>query len=165
MLKAILIDDEKKIIALMEGLVDWEAIGIEIIGTATSGRQGMEMILERHPDIVVTDIRMPGIDGLEMIRQLKGMGLDISFVLISGHKHFEYAHTAIKYGVENYLLKPINKQELQDNLVSVRDKILNSRDILSEQYRSGIRWRSFRERCGWNSYQSWSGGNGLPEIR
>lgn len=133
MLKAILIDDEKKIVALMERLVDWEEIGIEIIGTANSGKQGMEIIIDKEPDIVVTDIRMPGLDGLEMIRQLRDMGKNISFILVSGHKHFEYAHSAIKYGVENYLLKPINRQELRENLISIRDKILNERNVITEQ--------------------------------
>ena len=67
---------------------------------------------------------MPGMDGLELIRKLRTEGIYSAFILISGHKHFEYAHTAIQYGVENYLLKPINQEELTNNLISIRDKLL-----------------------------------------
>lgn len=133
MIKVFLIDDERKIIALIERLVDWENLGLEVVGSANSGKKGLDSIIELKPDIVITDIRMPGIDGLEMIRCVRDMGLNVHFILISGHKHFEYAQSAIKYGVENYLLKPVNKQELVDNLVNVRDKILNEKDMMLEQ--------------------------------
>lgn len=124
MLRAVIVDDEKYICILIRNLVQWEELGIEVIGEAADGKCAYELIRNERPDIVITDIRMPGMDGLELIRKLRMEGIYSAFILISGHKHFEYAHTAIQYGVENYLLKPINQEELTNNLISIRDKLL-----------------------------------------
>lgn len=130
--KAILADDEKKICMLLRELIDWEALGIEIIAEAYTGNSAYEKIRQLKPDIVVTDIRMPGMDGLEMIRRLKREGLETEFVIISGHKSFEYAHSAIQYGVSNYLLKPLTATELYENLVEVCRRILTRKNKLQE---------------------------------
>lgn len=133
MLRAVIADDEKHICMLIRSLVDWAGLGMELSGEASDGNQAYDLIRRERPDVVITDIRMPGLDGLELIRKLRDEGICPSFILISGHKHFEYAHTAIQYGVENYLLKPINQEELTRNLISIRDKILEETSTLREQ--------------------------------
>ncbi len=127
-MKAIIADDERKICMLIRELIDWQALGIEIVDEAYSGTSAYEKIRRHKPEIVITDIRMPGMDGLEMIRRLKREKLDTEFIIISGHKNFEYAHTAIQFGVSNYLLKPLTATDLYDNVLDVSRRILRRRN-------------------------------------
>ena len=130
MLKVLLVDDEKHICILLKKLVDWEAMDLTIVGEQYDGLSAYDYICTHEPEIVITDIKIPGIDGLEMIRRVREKKLNVSFILISGHKNFEYAHSAINYGVENYLLKPLNKDELTDNLISIRNRIFEEKDLI-----------------------------------
>lgn len=123
MFTALLADDEINILNLLEKLIDWNALNIEVIGKCQSGSEAYQAIISRKPDIVIIDIKMPGLSGLDVVRQIQEEGIFPNFILISGHKQFEYARSAIQYGVENYLVKPINKQELTDNLVQIIHRI------------------------------------------
>ena len=87
---------------------------MEVAGLAENGPEALELIERERPDILITDIRMPGCDGLELIRRAKELRPELEIVIISGYAHFEYAQTAIRYGVGNYLLKPIKKDELME---------------------------------------------------
>ena len=99
MLKVVIADDEKMICSLISQLLDWKALDIEIVGMAYTGIDAFEMIITKEPDIVISDIRMPGYDGLELIKRIKEAGIEVEFVMISGFKQFEYAQNAMKYGV------------------------------------------------------------------
>ena len=115
MLKVLIADDEIKVSQLVFHLIHWEELGMEVIGIVNDGVEAYEIIVEKQPDIVITDIRMPGMDGIELvektIRELE-FGKKVFFVIISGYSQFEYAQQAVKLGVEDYLLKPIKKKEL-----------------------------------------------------
>ncbi len=121
-MKVFIADDEIYVIEVLKKIVDWQAIGFEIAGTASDGVSAVNMIRESKPDVVITDIRMPGIDGLEMIKSIQQEFPDISFIIISGYKYFKYAQMAIQYGVKGYLLKPINKNELMKLLSQVNQE-------------------------------------------
>lgn len=122
MLKVIIADDEQKVCKLIHHLVDWESMGLEVAAIINDGENALKAIKEIRPDIVITDIRMPGYDGIELIRRVKEILPEVYFIIISGYSHFEYAQKAIKYGVENYLLKPIKKKELIDTLAKIIEK-------------------------------------------
>lgn len=124
MLKVLIADDEQKICQLIEKLIDWSGLNMQMIGTAENGLEALEKIQSQHPDIVITDIRMPGCDGLELIQRGKETNPKTEFIIISGYRHFEYAQTAIRYGVNAYVLKPIKKDELNEVLTKLREKIL-----------------------------------------
>lgn len=126
MYKVLIADDEKKICKLIKCLVDWEEKGMEVISVVHSGLEALEIVKAKRPDIVITDIRMPELDGLDLIRELKEAHPDISFVIISGYRQFEYARKALQYGAEDYLLKPIKEKELNQ----VLDRILLQKDAL-----------------------------------
>jgi Response regulator containing CheY-like receiver domain and AraC-type DNA-binding domain len=112
-LKVLIADDERRIAMLIQKLIDWDANNLECAGLYDDGQKAYEAILSLSPEIVVTDIRMPIVDGLEMIRRLRESGHDgLRFVIVSGYKEFEYARQALQYGVEDYLLKPVNEKEL-----------------------------------------------------
>jgi len=112
MLKAMLIDDEKWIIKSLKSSIDWFALGYEIIGEASNGLEGYDKIMSLRPDIVFTDIRMPGMDGIELMRMIYESNLDVHFVIASGYKEFELAKKAMKYGALDYCLKPFDEREI-----------------------------------------------------
>lgn len=116
MIKVLIADDEKLICRLVQALADWETLGMEVVGTAENGLEALELVKTLEPDILITDIRMPACNGLELIRRAKELRPHLEVVIISGYAHFEYAHSAIQYGVGDYLLKPIKKDELMETL-------------------------------------------------
>ena len=123
MLKVVLADDEKKVLLLMQKLIDWEGLGFEIVGTANDGMTALDLVREKTPHLLVTDIRMPGCDGIDLIRQAKQIQPGLHFIIVSGYRQFEYAQNALKYGVEGYLLKPLKQEEMVDLLIGVKDKM------------------------------------------
>ncbi|MBP1736378.1 MAG: two component transcriptional regulator, AraC family [Oscillospiraceae bacterium] len=116
---AIIADDEDKICMLIQKLVDWETLDIRVVGVANNGNDAFQMIERYRPDIVITDIRMPGLDGIQLVEKTRKLDIAASFVVISGYRQFEYAHQALKFGVEDYLLKPIKKDELTATLQKI----------------------------------------------
>ncbi len=134
MLKVLIADDERKICQLIEKLIDWKSQEMQVIATAENGMEALEVIQNYHPDIVITDIRMPGYDGLELIRMGKEINPQMEFIIISGYRHFEYAQTAIRYGVSAYILKPIKKDELNETLHKLGEKFReNTRQLSHEE--------------------------------
>lgn len=112
MLTVLLVDDEVNIIEMLNRLIDWEGLDLKLLGTAYNGHKALQIILEQHPDIVITDIRMPDLDGLALLQQVREKNINSQFIILSGYRHFEYAQNAIRYGVKEYLLKPISKTAL-----------------------------------------------------
>lgn len=131
MLRVIIADDEERICRLIKALVDWESMGMEVVGVAANGLEAIDLVKIWEPDILITDIRMPGCDGLQMIEQVRGTNPEVEIIIISGFAHFPYAQTAIKFGIGDYLLKPINKIELNQTLQKLGEKV---------RYRKASEW-------------------------
>ena len=108
----ILLDDEELIIQSLRKMISWSDLNCYIRDSANSGEKGKELIDEACPDILIADIKMPGIDGIELIRRLSGEGLKTRFILLSAYGEFEYARQAMKYNVKHYLLKPCNEEQI-----------------------------------------------------
>ncbi|WP_339256795.1 response regulator [Paenibacillus sp. FSL P2-0136] len=108
MYKVIIVDDESWAIRGISNAFDWEQYGFEISGQFTSAYQAWEAIALQEPDLVVTDIRMPEISGLDLMKRAKAQGIDSEFVIISGYAEFEYAQEALRYGALDYFLKPLD---------------------------------------------------------
>lgn len=123
MLSVVLADDENKILLLLQKLIDWESLGYEIAGTANDGLRALELVREKQPDLLITDVRMPGCSGIELIQRAKDLQPNLHFIIISGYRKFEYAQNALKYGVEDYLLKPIKQDDLTGILLRLKDKL------------------------------------------
>ncbi|MGI6006826.1 MAG: response regulator transcription factor [Ruminococcus sp.] len=131
-MKVIIVDDEKKLCLLIQYLINWEKLGLTIAGVAYNGIDALKMIEEVRPDIVITDIKMPGCDGLELIERVQARKIDVHFIIISGYQDFEYARKAIRYGVRDYLSKPIQEDELEE----VLRKVTAERAEMREQEKS-----------------------------
>lgn len=117
-----LVDDEPFILRGMEELIDWEGEGFEIAGTAQNGAEALEYLEEESIDLVLADIKMPVMDGLELLRRIRGSekNRDIYFIILSGYADFQYAQEAIKYSCNDYILKPVEKEKLIQALQKVR---------------------------------------------
>lgn len=114
MYKVLLVDDEKYISKGLEMGVNWDSLHVNSIYTAQNGSQALDLIQKEHPDVVVTDIRMPGMNGLELIQVAKSIYPDLPFIILSGYPDFAYAQKALEYGVYRYLLKPFDLDELTE---------------------------------------------------
>ena len=145
MYRAIIADDEIRICMLLRKLIDWDRLNIEIIGEYYDGEETLRAIMDDRPDIVISDIRMPKIDGLEIVKRCNDAGVDCLFLLISGHAEFEYARMAIQYNVENYLLKPVNKEELESNLVQITRHLEKNRQEELQQSNTDKRLQMDRD--------------------
>ena len=139
MLRVVLADDENKVILLMQKLIDWNTLGYEIVGTANDGLRALELVREKQPDLLITDVRMPGCDGIELIQRAKALQPKLHFIVISGYRKFEYAQNALKYGVEDYLLKPLKQEELTGILLRLKDKLGQEAVVELQLRKSGER--------------------------
>lgn len=124
MLNALIVDDEVVICEGMKLIIDWEKHGFNVPDTSENAYMALSKLNKKRYDLIVTDIRMPGIDGLELIKELNSNGTEHNVVIMSGYKDFEYALTAIRFGVLRYLLKPINEDELINTLLYIKEKKL-----------------------------------------
>lgn len=122
MLNVLIADDEAKVVQLIKLLVDWKSYGMNIIATANDGQEALNIIIAQQPDVVVTDIRMPSVSGIELIEKSQEAGLRPYFVIISGYNDFKYAQRGIQLGVEDYLLKPLKKRDLENVLEKIQNK-------------------------------------------
>lgn len=138
MYRAIIADDEIKICQLIKAMGNWDELGIEVVDICHSGDDTWESIQKNNPDIVLTDIRMPVYDGLQIINKVNGqygMNRNICFIIISGYAEFEYARQAIQYNIVNYLLKPLDKDQLNETL----RKACNSLNMKQQQVQNELK--------------------------
>ena len=112
MVKVYLVEDEIIIRQSIKNSIDWEKEGYEFVGDASDGELALPVILKEKPDILITDIRMPEIDGLELIEEVRKQQRSIKCIIISGYSDFSYARKAIQEGVSDYILNPVGDSEL-----------------------------------------------------
>ena len=120
----LLVDDEEEVYSVIMKKLDWEAMGFRIAGYARNGVEALEMAEEIQPDVVMTDIKMPYMDGLTLSKKLKELYQKIKIIIFSGFDEFEYAKEAIKIGISDYLLKPVSSAGLIDALKKAADEIM-----------------------------------------
>lgn len=162
MYKVFIVDDEPFIIEGLYDIVDWAKLGLEIVGHAENGALALEAMKATPADILITDISMPVMNGLDLIRSIRGIYPELKVIVLSGYNEFDYLKEGMALGIENYLLKPINLEEFEGTLRTVVQKLNVTRSelTLSEQsmriLRDNVmyRWlrdqispREFRERA------------------
>lgn len=148
MLKVFLVEDEFVVREGIKNNIDWKAHGYEFCGEASDGELAFPMIQKLKPDIVITDIRMPFMDGLFLSRLIKKELPQIEIIILTGHEEFEYAKEAIKIGIAQYLLKPINGEELLKEVDAVAVKINEKREEveIKEKYKRDMEENYLQER-------------------
>ena len=125
MLRVMLIDDEPLALEGLRLLIDWQSEGFQICGECASAKDALSMLRETKPNLIVTDIRMPGMSGLDLLDEARRVGFDGKFVIVSGYSDFQYAKQALQLGVAGYLLKPIEPADASAVLSHVRNKLIN----------------------------------------
>lgn len=140
MFNVIIADDESIIRRRLRECIDWENCGFSLIDEASDGQELLNKVIIHHPDLVITDIKMPNMTAIDFISELRKRNIFTEVVVVSGYSKFEYAKELLKYGVSDYLLKPIDKDELyfvlaklntiihqkkKDSLLSVQNNIIN----------------------------------------
>lgn len=132
MLRVLLVDDEPFILEGVQNIIEWEKYGFEIAGIAENGVEALDFIEQNEVDILITDITMPNMGGLQLIERVKEIKPFIKFIILSGYDEFDYIKKGMKLGIENYLLKPISIQELVSTLKEVHKKI--NENIMYDRY-------------------------------
>lgn len=141
-MKVVIVDDEFLLCEHIKRTIEWESIGMEVVGCFHDGHQALDAIEELQPDIVLTDISMPVMDGLELAKELHKKYPQIAVMIITGYGEFEYAQSAIRYGVKQYLLKPIEKEAYTKALIEIKAAILD-RD---NDYQKGIKKKEVNQK-------------------
>lgn len=125
MYQVLIVDDESLIRDGLKCIMDWEAAGFSICGEAANGEDALRLILSVRPDLVLMDIRMPKMHGLEVVKTAREHDYKGKFIILSGYSDFKYAQEAIRYGVDFYLTKPIDEDELSDSLQNIKQVLDN----------------------------------------
>jgi len=120
--KLVVVEDEEIIRRGLVNTIDWLSMGFIVVGEAEDGKCGLEVIRELDPDLVITDIKMPFMNGLEMLKEAK-CNKDFESIILTSYGEFDYAKKAISIGVSDYILKPINEKELFENVLRIKKKI------------------------------------------
>jgi two-component system response regulator YesN len=123
LIKVLIVDDEKLERVLIRKGFPWEDHGFQVIGEASSGMEALEFIKHRKPELIITDISMPHMDGLKLAEHIFSLYEKVHVIIITGYREFEYARRAVKLGVEDFLLKPVDMNELSDITARIKQKI------------------------------------------
>lgn len=147
----LLVDDEQWIVESIKAKGNWEKHWFQIIGERNDGEDAFQFIMSHRPDLVFTDIRMPGMSGLELMEKVRERGCNTEFIVVSGYSDFSYAKQAMHLGAADYLLKAVEEEELEAILVRLRAKL----DAAKEMNR--LRLKSFMVSGGQSGQNGQSG--------
>ena len=136
MYKLIIVDDEQSIRNGMANGIPWNDWGFEVIGQASDGLEALELVENERPDVVLSDIRMPRMDGVELMQRLHKDYPDVKVIILSGYSDFEYLNTAIKNSVTEYLLKPTDIDEFEETFKNLKKRIDSEREHSDELKKS-----------------------------
>ena len=123
MYRIVVADDEEELRRAIIRKIPWEEIGFQVAGEAENGAEALRLVEELEPDLVLTDIRMPFISGIELARQIREVRPATRIAFLSGYDDFTYAQKAIQYNIISYMLKPISMVELTEELRRIKAKL------------------------------------------
>lgn len=127
--RMVMIDDEAVILQGLKKLLNWEQLDIEMAGEAMDGEQGLRLIAREQPDIVISDIAMPNLTGIELLKKIKEHNWGVKVIFLSGYQEFSYAREAVRYGAVDYLLKPVGEKELSAVIERTIQQIRSERSV------------------------------------
>ena len=122
MLKVLIVDDEAVVRRGIVLGIDWASLGCAVVGEAANGEEGLAAAERYSPNLIITDVRMPHMDGIEMMRVLRERGSTAHVIVLTAYNDFDYARSALRFGAADYLLKPFRDQELVAAIERVREK-------------------------------------------
>lgn len=141
--KVMLVEDEELILQGLKNIIDWEANEMEVVITAGNGEEALELMEGKSVDLIVTDIQMPVMDGLTLLKEIRQTDTRARCIILTGYDEFEYARKAIHLDVEEYILKPINEDQLLDALLKACEKLKKQEQWFSENIEENTVWTRF----------------------
>ena len=149
MLRVLIVEDEEFIRRGLLCTIDWTGMGCVVVGDASDGKEGLELLRTERPDVVLTDIRMPRMDGIAMAERAQEEGILPQIIFLTSYAEFDYAKKAIALHAADYLLKPVDEQEL----VILMRRLAKERTAQeAELFEGGIDWRRYFEDAALNPY-------------
>ena len=139
-MNVLIADDEQLVLEGLKCIIDWEDCGFTLCGTAVNGQDALDKILSLVPDLVLLDIRMPKMNGIEVVQAAVEAGFSGKFIILSGVSDFKLAQTAMRYGVDFYLAKPIDEDELEQSVRTVHD-------LIEKESRASRSYSQYRDRA------------------
>jgi len=133
MYKAMFVDDEYMILQGLQMILPWQELGFEVVHTAKSASEALEYLQEHSVDLLITDIRMPEMNGIDMIRQAQAYGNRFFSIILSGYQEFAFVKQGMALGVRNYLVKPVNKEELRSSVQAIAAELEEQQKLLAEK--------------------------------
>ncbi|MBO9597280.1 MAG: response regulator, partial [Cohnella sp.] len=123
MYKVLIVDDEPRIRDGLSTLIEWDELGFVVVDKAANGIEAMHKYKLLEPDLIIADIRMPEMNGLELVREIRSAGGTMHVLILSGYADFEYAKQAMTLRIDGYLLKPVDEDELIDYLIKLKKEL------------------------------------------
>ncbi|MGN7170760.1 response regulator [Paenibacillus cellulositrophicus] len=163
-MKVIIVEDEPRVRKGLSEAVDWSRLGMQLVGTACNGEEGWELFQSERPDLVIADIRMPIMDGLEMTRRIFEQAPETKVMIISGHDEFEYAQRCVSLGVQNYLLKPVGRRELAAELEKIMGDWRSERHLREQASQYQRKLRAHLQQLRSVFLEEWLGGSGHRTV-
>lgn len=157
-MKVLLVDDEIFTIRMLQSVIHWKELGLELAGYAQNGEEAYEKVLRERPDIIISDIRMPGMDGLEFLRKAYAWNPEVKTILMSAYADFSYVKEGLKLGCSDYILKPVDETELEHAL----RKVVFT--IQGEKEQEQVIARSVRQMDSVNLYRYMRTGHGKNKV-
>ena len=128
MIKVIVVDDERFVRMGIVGETDWASLGCEVVGEAENGLDALELVHEKNPELMICDIRMPKMNGLEMLKKLREEKNPVQVIFLTAYSEFSYAREALKLYSFDYLLKPFEDGELESAILRAKERIETDRE-------------------------------------
>ena len=123
MINLVIVEDETNIRECLQSLFPWSSLGVEVSAAFANGQEAYKYLMSHSADLLLTDIRLPGLTGLELVQMLREGRNMIPVIILTGYRQFDYAQQAIRYKVDDFLLKPIKYEELTAAILRIRDKL------------------------------------------
>lgn len=138
----LLVDDEASMLDTLVQSIHWQQYGVDTVLTAQDGLQALETLSQKHIDLLITDIKMPYLDGLSLLKEVRASHPDTHCIILTAYEEFDYARQAIQLGVENYLLKPLVLEEIEESIERALDNIYANRQISQQLFHHNVltRW-------------------------
>ncbi len=144
-MRVLLVDDDVIVMKGLRQMIPWQQLHAHIVGEARNGEEALEIARAHHPDLIITDIKMPIMDGLELCRRIHMEMADTAMVLLSAHEDFDYARQAMQYGVQRYIVKPISRRDIDELIEYIRD--LSQRKHKQHDHYTSLFGRELEQHC------------------
>lgn len=141
MYQVLLVDDEQDILNTLQTNVDWPSYGVENVLIARDGLDALKILEQQPVDLMIADIRMPNMDGLSLLQEVRSKYPHVRYFILSSYREFEYAHAAINLGVENYLLKPVNSEELNQSIRKCLSNLSMHKHVMQSLFMENVLYR------------------------